>query len=176
MKIDLTEIARTPGAHAAHDFEEPLKGDSDVALTEPAKGRFTVTSTGSLLVLRGSMTAEVDLACGRCLEPIVYHLEAPISEEFSTQPAALAAENETIDVEEPDRAAFKENILDLTELVRQNIIINLPLKPLCREDCPGICARCGANLAAGACECPPEEPEGPLAELKRLIEPDQKGG
>lgn len=176
MKIDLTEIARTPGAHAAHEFQEALPGDPDFELAESARGSFTVTNTGRLLVLRGSLTAAVKLQCGRCLEPSVLRLEVPLSEEFSTRPPAQSLEEKTIDVEEPERAAFRENILDLTELVRQNIIINLPIQPLCREECAGICSRCGSNLNAGPCACPPPANEGLLAALGRLIEPRQEGG
>lgn len=171
MKIDLTEIARTPGAHATHHFEESLARDPDVELVEAARGSFSVTNTGRLLVLRGAMSAAVRLQCARCLTPLVLNLEIPLGEEFSTRPAAESVENRTIDVEEPERAAFHENILDLTELVRQNIIVHLPLQALCREDCAGICPRCGADLNQGPCRCPTEEPQGPLAQLKRLIEP-----
>jgi len=170
MKIDLSEIAGRPGADAAHDFEEPLARDPDVELVEPARGSFTVTNTGLLLVLRGSMTAEVRLLCARCLEPLTVKLEMPLSEEFSARTGPEAAEEKTMDVEEAAGAAFHENILDLTELVRQNIIVSLPLRPLCRDDCPGICPRCGARLGAGLCACPPEEPQGPLANLGKLIE------
>ena len=173
MKIDLTEIARIPGAHASHTFEEPLARDPDLELVEPARGTFTVTNSGPLLVLRGSMTAAVRLQCARCLEPVTVAIEAPLSEAFSTRPPAEAIEDRTIDVEEPERAAFHENILDLTELVRQNIIVNLPIRPLCQEACPGICPRCGSTLSSGACTCPPEEPPRPLAELRKLIEPSK---
>ncbi|UCH33515.1 MAG: DUF177 domain-containing protein [Armatimonadota bacterium] len=170
MKIDLTDIARTPGAHATHHFEEALARDPDVDLVEPARGSFSVTNTGRLLVLRGAMTAAVRLECARCCGPAVVALDIPLSEEFSARPAAESIEEQTIDVEEPDRAAFHENILDLTELVRQNVVINLPLQPLCREGCAGVCSRCGSDLNTGTCTCPPEEPHGPLAELKTLIE------
>jgi uncharacterized protein len=173
MRIDLTDIARAPGAHAAHSFEEPLTGDPDIELARPARGSFTVTNTGRLLVLRGAMNAEVRLACARCLEPLVVKIEATLSEEFSARPAAESREEGTIDVEEPERAALHENLLDLSELVRQNIIVNLPIRPLCREDCAGICPHCGDVLNAGPCGCPPEEPLGPLVELGRLIEPEK---
>jgi len=173
MKIDLTDIARTPGAHATHSFEEPLTRDPDVDLAAPARGSFTVTNTGRLLVLRGSLAAQVRLSCARCLEPLTVGIEAPLSEEFSARPPAESLEEGTIDVEEPAHAAFHENLLDLTELVRQNIIVNLPIRPLCRESCAGICPRCGSALNAGPCGCPPEEPTGPLVELRKLIEPQK---
>lgn len=171
MKIDLTEIARTPGAHAMHTFEEPLAGDADVELVEPARGQFTVTNTGRLLVLRGEMTAAVNLQCARCCEPAAVKVEVPLSEEFSTRPGPESAAEKTIDVEEPEHAAFHENILDLTELVRQNILISLPLQALCRADCPGMCPGCGKPLNAGPCGCPQEAVESPLVELRKLIEP-----
>ena len=171
MKIDVTEIARTPGAHATHTFEEPLARDPDVELAEPARGSFTVTNTGLLLVLRGEMTAAVNLQCARCCEPVVLRLQVPLGEEFSARSAAESVEEQTIDVEEPERAAFADNILDLTELVRQNILVNLPLRPLCREDCPGMCPCCGSNLNAGPCACPSEGTQGPLSGLRQLLEP-----
>ncbi len=192
MKVDLSEIARTPGAHAVHEFEEPLPGEPDVELAEPARGSFAVTNTGQLLVLRGEATAAVRLQCSRCCEPVVVRLDIPLSEEFSARTGPDGAKAQTMDIEEPERAAFQDSVLDLTELVRQNILIQLPIQPLCKEDCAGICQRCGANLNAGPCACGAAEPrpgpdiarlgtgaarlEGPLSQLKRLVQPRPEGG
>jgi uncharacterized protein len=151
-----------------------------VELAEPARGSFSVTNTGRLLVLRGRATAAVRLECSRCCEPVMVRVEVPLSEEFSARSGAEGAQEPTIDVEEPERAAFQDNILDLTELVRQNILIQLPIQPLCNEDCAGICRRCGANLNAGPCACDAAPraaaPPRPLSQLKQLIEPRQEGG
>jgi len=71
--------------------------------------------------------------------------------------------------EEPGVFTISEqHILDLTEAIRQNAIVAIPMKPLCREDCAGICPKCGKDLNQGECGCPTEEVDPRWAKLLKL--------
>lgn len=170
MKLDLSEIARTPGARATHEFRETLRPSEGLTPRGPFTGSLTVTNTGRLLLVEGQFAGEVELPCSRCAEPYVTRVDAAISEQFSILGPLAAPEDETIEMEEPEAAAYKDKQLDLTELLRQQMLISLPMRPLCREDCRGLCPHCGANLNTEQCGCPVEEPETPFSRLKTLLD------
>ena len=173
MLLDLSDIARVPGSRASFAFCEELPAseseEDDFSLASPVEGSLTVTNGGSLLVVRGELHTKVKLSCSRCLEEFEQSLDADLSEAFSIDPSVPRAERQTVDAEAPGEAAFRENELDLTELLRQLVLLELPLRAVCREDCLGLCARCGRNRNRGECHCPPEETEGPFAGLRDLL-------
>jgi len=173
MKLDLSEIAATPGARAQHVFSERLQPSEELVPRGPFTGSLTVTNSGRLLLVEGQFSGEVELPCSRCAEPFVSRVDAVISEQFSVLGPELAPEHETIEMEEPEAAAYKDKELDLTELLRQQMLVSLPMRPLCREDCRGLCPTCGANLNTEQCGCPVEVPETPFAKLESLLERKQ---
>ena len=63
----------------------------------------------------------------------------------------------------------EHHILDLTEAVRQYALLALPMKPLCRQDCAGLCPTCGHNLNQGGCGCPPQGPDPRWSGLNKLL-------
>ncbi len=65
---------------------------------------------------------------------------------------------------------FQENMLDLTELLRQNILLSMPIKPLCSDECKGLCPTCGRNLNEGPCNCPSDSGGSAFAALAALLE------
>jgi len=171
VKLDLASVAGSPGARWKHDFTVALPKDEELDLAEPVAGTITVTNTGQLLLVRGKMTATARVECARCGEAVECAVDAPIEEEFSIRgpEGAPVGPGDTIDVEEPAAAAFADNMLDLTELLRQQLLLSLPLSPLCRPDCKGICPDCGKNLNEGPCGCAEAPAESPFAVLESLI-------
>jgi uncharacterized protein len=65
---------------------------------------------------------------------------------------------------------FVENMLDMTEMFRQDILLAMPIKPICSEECKGLCPSCGRNLNEGPCGCPPDAGESAFAALAALLE------
>ena len=106
------------------------------------------------VLAEGEVTSTLSLICSRCSEPFAY----PIREAFSVyyqKPGMGAAEEEVeLTAEDLDTDFLVEGRLDLTALLRQNLLLALPVQPLCREDCQGLCPGCGANRNEGACRCP----------------------
>jgi uncharacterized protein len=131
-----------------------ITGDGKSSLV---RGRVTLTRTDRSLLVKGIVDSEVELTCSRCLNPFHCPLALNIEEEFfpTTDIVSGAALPQSDD---PDHFTIDErHILDLTEALRQCALLAIPMKPLCREDCAGLCPNCGHNLNLGPCSCPPQE-------------------
>jgi uncharacterized protein len=78
--------------------------------------------------------------------------------------------------EEEGETAFRDNILDLSELVREQVLLALPMNPVCEESCRGVCPKCGQNLNRGECDCEAAEEESPFGLLAQLFKevPERK--
>jgi uncharacterized protein len=125
--------------------------------------------------VRGRFSAEVGLQCGRCLEPFRVPLEQELDLFYLPHRAELGQEDEEEDeVELSDRdmvvAYYRDETLDLGDVLREQIFLGLPMARVCREDCRGLCRSCGANRNTTPCECPPEETETPFSSLRNLFD------
>ena len=118
--------------------------------------------------LVGHVQTTLELPCGRCLEPFT----TPVDQTFDLryQPHAENAGEGEREIEEDDlTTAFYENDeIDLGHLMQEQFLLSLPMKPLCREDCKGLCVVCGTNLNTASCDCKREWEDPRLAALKTL--------
>ncbi len=168
MKIDLSNIAATPGARGRYSVSEHLAPTEEYSCLGPVTGEITVENTGSLLLVRGHVSVVLRLSCVRCLEAFESPIALEIEEEFATEDTA--PDVPTIDRDEPEAAAISNYILDVSELVRQQLLMHLPMASTCRPDCPGICPQCGHSLKQGPCACSAPAPDSPWAKLEGLLE------
>jgi uncharacterized protein len=126
--------------------------------------------------LAGRVQTTLELPCSRCLEPFTM----PIDQAFDLryQPHAQNTGEGEREIEEDDlTTAFYENDeIDLGQLMREQFYLSLPMKPLCRDDCKGLCPNCGANRNATTCECKRDWDDPRLAPLKALQDHDQHKG
>ena len=100
----------------------------------------------------------------------MHSLEIELNEQF--YPKFGEAVPEEFDRMVEDESAFavdQNNLIDLTEPIRQNVLSRMPMKPLCTEACAGICSSCGEHLNAASCECDNPANRGPLAVLQGLV-------
>ncbi len=172
MKLDLSEIARIPGSSAEHIIDLKLKDVEGMTLTAPVRGSMQVSSTGRVLLMEGAVDTEVEMVCFRC--GIMYRqpVHAEFQEDFVIHPPLSHNGGPRVEEEEaPEARLFVAGTLDLNldELLRQNILVSLPLKPLCEDECQGLCPRCGHRLSEGPCPCPAESGQGTLADLQQLF-------
>lgn len=131
------------------------------------RGAARLTRTVSGILVSARLTVETDLACARCLAPFHRPLEIAFDEEFVPErDPATGAPGAGAD---PD--AFRIDVrqhLDLSEAIRQYEQAALPISPLCREECAGLCPRCGADRNESPCGCSADDEEprwGPLAAI-----------
>lgn len=109
--------------------------------------------------VRGELAARLRLQCGRCLEPFPFPVDQDL-DLFYLPHRAGQDEEEEDEVELKDHemvvAYYRDERLDLGEMIREQFFLSLPMKRLCRDECLGLCASCGANRNATPCACPPE--------------------
>ena len=146
MKVDISEILRVNGASMELDFEEipPDKEPMEGYLLN-GKISFTgiLTNTNDILHLDGRLKTSYESECYRCLSKVYGVLDLKIEENF------INSEN----AEQEDMYPFTEKVLDISKALNDNIILNLPMKQLCSEECKGLCGQCGTNLNEGECSC-----------------------
>lgn len=175
MKLDLSEIASHLGKRIKYEIDDPPLAEIDGGMkgAEPVTGEVTFNNTGKHIVARGSFRTAVELECSRCLESYRMDVELPIEEELRIAGHLPDIPEEELEEELPEEEQeplFVDNILDLGELIRQQVLMAVPIKPLCSELCKGLCPHCGTNLNVEQCECP-QEPENPaLSGLGALLE------
>ncbi len=154
------ELADTEPVDFCQDLSLPEGvGGEDAVAWEPVHLTGRLRRSGSGYTVSGTVAAQGRLRCVRCLAEFVFSFE----ERFFVQmlPLSLAPQEEEVQLTKKDLDVrfYTEPVLDLRELAAEQVELALPVKPLCREDCLGLCPRCGADLNKGACGCRPEVDE-----------------
>jgi uncharacterized protein len=150
LQVDLRELARGPvDTQGQVPGDDPLFAGLDVALAEPVRvaGRLQDAGEGRFY-WRGSLTTRMAGQCRRCLTPLPVPVAAEINALFSRDADALEDPNSYLLT--PDATE-----IDLRPAVREELLLAVPRWVVCRDDCRGLCPRCGKDLNAGPCGCPP---------------------
>lgn len=134
--------------------------DTDLKVTAPIQLEGVVENAGDVILLKADVKTEIERTCGRCLKVFTELLAAQVVEKF--YPAG--AENI-----ENDAFIYESDLLDITEPVRESLLLAVPLQSLCREDCRGLCPVCGADRNEGDCGCDATTVDPRLAALKQFI-------
>lgn len=147
MRLDITEILLEVGASVPYDVQEPPLVDEDVECTQPIAGRITFTNTGGTLLINGNVATRVVLQCSRCAEYFERPVALTIDEQFELRRSGgprTPCQVEVIEEDESPAAAllFEGPVFDLTELLRQYLLLDQPTRPLPPQDCDGRCAHC----------------------------------
>jgi uncharacterized protein len=124
--------------------------------------------------VRGRLQAQVALSCGRCLEGFTLGVDQELDLFYLAHEAGQEQEEED-EVELSDRdvvvAYYEGDRLDLGEVIREQIVLAVPLTRLCREDCRGLCPHCGVDRNQQGCTCPTEDASlSPFASLRRKMD------
>jgi uncharacterized protein len=163
LRVDLRELARGPvETRGELGQDDPLLEGLDVALGGPVvvTGRLQATGEGRFY-WHGTVRTVVTGECRRCLTPVATDVTAEVSALFTHDPGTP---------EDPDSFPLSPDAteIDLAPAAREELLLAVPRFLLCREDCRGLCLRCGQDLNAGACGCAPAADARwqPLAALK----------
>jgi uncharacterized protein len=119
--------------------------------------------------LEGTVRTELELPCSRCLEPFRFPVDASFEQRFLPASEMIGGHEREMQDEDIDISYYRDDRIDLNELLREQFYLALPMKPLCRDDCKGLCAQCGTNLNTGACSCAAGWEDPRLAPLKGLM-------
>jgi uncharacterized protein len=169
MKLDLTRY-RQPLTPFARTFQpEEVDADLDTyRVASPVELAFDIHKDKDKFRLVGRVRAELELTCSRCVEPYRFPVDAEFDQRYL--PASDASTTADTEVEQDDleTSYYENDQIDLSELMREQFYLALPMKPLCRDDCKGLCSQCGTNLNTGTCDCAPVWEDPRLAALKQL--------
>lgn len=178
MRINVAEIKEEVGNHKRFPVTiavQPVELGGQVnQFDRPFTGEVEIWNTGDRLLVRGEVSGDAQVACSRCLAQFSLPLDVSFEEEFvEGQPAET--EEEELEVER-QVSYYSGDEIDLSESLRDHIVLELPMNPLCRNACAGLCSGCGVNLNEGACTCTAETVVDPrFAALKQLLQkPDSK--
>jgi uncharacterized protein len=124
--------------------------------------------SGHGLVIAGTFGGDVQLICSRCLERFQFQTEDRFDLYCDLGLSAPHGEGRELDEDELDVTYLEEGKVNTDHLLRENFLLNLPVQPLCREDCRGLCPQCGANLNLGSCGCQAPGGDPRLQVLRKL--------
>jgi uncharacterized protein len=147
-----------------------LPPDEDYRVAEPVVLQAAVTREKDAVQIAGRAATTLELTCSRCAEPFRIPVEAEFDLRYLPIAAAPSGEEEVeVGEEDINTAFYTEGVIDLGALVREQLNLALPMKPLCREDCQGLCPVCGANRNTTSCDCEARWEDPRLAGLRALL-------
>lgn len=163
MYIDINDISkRKDTSKSVNVMIEPddiLKEDSEIKVVGKILFHGKIHREDETIYLDGNVSGLLLLTCSRCLEGFEYPLDIEMHEKLSLVPN-----------DEDDSVIFIDSDkINLNELIENNILMSLPFKKLCSEDCKGLCQNCGSNLNKGECNCDKDAVDPRLAKLKDLF-------
>jgi uncharacterized protein len=160
LVVNVADLLYRPGARRRFQGSAPLDALQVVGSTVPAQTEVTVDAllewVNDGILASGTATAPWEAECRRCLGPVRGEVTAEFRELFEQ------------DSREGESYPLKGDRIDLGPLAREALLLELPLAPLCRDDCKGLCPSCGKDLNAGPCECPADERDPRWATLDGL--------
>lgn len=168
MEVDLGSVEDRRGFTFHEILNVPDEGGNTLDCDTTINA--TVTRVGNRFLLEASVSVVIRVECSRCINGF----EMPLDTGFSVILYRGQAPHEVDDDDLVLLAEADESGYDILPRVREAVILELPIRFLCREDCKGLCPRCGANLNEGSCDCESSEGDPRWASLKKLLNNDEK--
>lgn len=173
---------KSPGIiHLADIPEEGLRVEERASLADPYRDEgvqcslealsLRVEKAGTQVLVRGSALAQASLLCGRCLEPFPFPIDMEVDVKLRPRPVGREGKEE-IELSADDLGVgfYEGDVVDLDALLKEELLLTLPMKPLCRPNCQGLCPTCGVNRNHGTCSCAPDQGDSPFASLRTIAE------
>jgi uncharacterized protein len=173
-------LQEPPGSVREFDFSDRLAAVSgDLHLHGPIRGHAKLMRTNEGILVHADHEAPVTLECARCLEDVRLRVRGTLDEEFLPSLDLRTGVPVAVPEEEDQPRIDEHHEIDLDEVLRQNILTNLPLQPLCAAACPGLCPTCGERLDsahpghAEDSDTAPIDPASPFAQLATLLKNEE---
>ena len=169
MRIELENLegGKRDFAHV-YQPEELNPVDERVQLTEPAAVTGKVRLSGNEVFVNGHVETRAQVECDRCLKPVELPVSADFALEYITGDEYASSAVVELTTAELSVSVFDGQAIDVDEVVKEQILLAVPTRMLCREDCKGICPECGTDRNTGDCSCTTEDIDPRWAALKNL--------
>ena len=168
MLMDISLALKNPGQ--SYPFEVTAEGEPMIVLVDPVRFdsvclKGTYTGAGESVRIQGTINADVESRCALCLEPVKTHVEAVVDVSFYKTP----------DPDDADAYPLDGYRIDIQPMVEEALVLELPMRFMCSEDCKGICHICGANRNIAPCTCQEGgERQNPFSALRELLTEDEE--
>jgi uncharacterized protein len=163
MKIKISDI---PKEGLDLEFDEATASGS---FTMPVRARLRVDRIDSEIVVRGELEVDLKFQCSRCLRDFSRSLTIPVDAVYHPVEELGAEERHEVMSEELDMDFYAGEELDVLNLLNEQIALHTPMKPLCSDECRGICPKCGADLNYENCKCTAGSIDPRFEPLKKLL-------
>ena len=173
MQYNVAQLLKEPiGSTRSYQVEETLTGT--LRITDRVAGPVRIVRTHQGVLVNAELDVETVLCCSRCLgefaRPSTLHIE---EEYFSMADVQTGMKLDLLPDDKEVSLIDADHVLDLNEMMRQYAISDLPMKPLCRTDCKGLCRVCGANLNQVHCGCATGQIDPRWGALAGLLHPEK---
>ncbi|MDF2571633.1 MAG: Large ribosomal subunit accumulation protein YceD [Sporomusa sp.] len=170
MKINIAQLRKDLGSSQPFSLETSARElglDNQEIWADGMKVDGCIINKGMIFEIAGTIHATMNQSCSRCLEDMVTTLAISFSEEY--READFEKSDESL-VQEINY--FNGDEIDITDLIRENILLAEPIKPVCSESCHGLCPECGVNRNIHTCGCNSIKTDPRLAVLEKLLSKD----
>jgi uncharacterized protein len=169
MRIDLENLQGGKGDFAQVYEPEDLKlVDERVHLVAPATVNGKVRLSGQEVFVNGHLETRAQVECDRCLQPVELPVNTDFALEYITDTEYESSAAAELTEDEMSVAVFDGEGIDVDEMVKEQVLLAVPSRMLCREDCKGICPECGVDRNTGTCNCVTDDIDPRWAALKNL--------
>jgi uncharacterized protein len=164
MKIIISEIPEE-----GIDLELTGRIESDeIKIVSPVEATIRLDKVETDLIAGGALTGVVELECARCLSRFDYRIASNFSIVYHPVEKPGRHEQHELKSDELDTVFYTGDVLETDDLLKDQLILNLPMKPLCSPECKGFCPVCGADRNVTTCDCGSGERDNRFEALKRL--------
>ncbi len=172
VQINVSQQLKEPiGSIRNYEVNEIVDIAGDNCLVQ---GETRLMRTNRSIMVKGTLRTEIERTCSRCLSWFSCPLTLNIEEEYFPVTDVVTGASLSLPDEPGSFIIDENNILDLTETIRQYALLATPMKPLCRQDCIGLCPTCGGNLNQVPCNCPAKPVDLRWSELSKLVLADNE--
>jgi uncharacterized protein len=154
MRVELAKLDNNVG-NFAHEYagEEFVLEDDRAVVAGPPRVAGRITRTENKVVVNGDFAAIVEVACDRCLQPVELPISSDFRLEYVTAETYMSLETAELAPEDLALSIFDGEVIDVDDIVREQVLLAIPTQAICRENCKGFCAVCGADRNIIDCNC-----------------------
>jgi len=162
-------------------FEEPVASFPELeemgragecSFLSPLHIQVRIDRVSEMLVVRGNVAVTLQFSCSRCLTDFVHELQCPFEATFVEELPDVEGDDgdeKELTPEEMGISLLQDEEINLVDIIQEQLIMAFPLRPLCKEECKGLCPLCGADLNQTTCQCAPPSGSSKFAALKDFM-------